>query len=96
MPCRYDPVPGEPGTGLYYRRLLDEMTRYLCAMCQRAPEVIEDVDGLATWWEEHQRRDAERRREEAAEHERQRKAQEARAKLTDEEAALLGVAQTRR
>jgi hypothetical protein len=72
MPCQsFDPETGEEA-GVSERRKakekLDKLTRMLCLTCQRLEEAGFEFSGdfgsdeLGTWWEEHQKQDARRRK----------------------------------
>jgi len=74
------------------RRKLDAVTQMLCWLCRvTEPEVIAMNPNLVAWWAAHQADDARREETLRLEVEAKRQRQEALAKLSPQERALLGL-----
>lgn len=59
MPCRDDRDEQAPVKQSEY---VDRLTAWLCDICRSlTSEQINTLPGLGPWWEEHQKRDAQRR-----------------------------------
>ncbi|NBX86736.1 MAG: hypothetical protein EBQ80_05870 [Proteobacteria bacterium] len=74
---------------------IDQYTNMLCSLCRDLNPVFLNADKkLLAWWEEHQKLDAQREREEVAERQRQSQLMDARRKaasvgLTNDDIRLL-------
>lgn len=93
MPCNDGMVLGSQ-PDYETRRRLDHVTSLLCSVLGAWEANGLDINftpGLAKWWEQHKEVDRQRIAREQAEAERQRKAQEALSKLTEEERRILGL-----
>jgi hypothetical protein len=97
MPCRDN---GGPYTDAYeYQKKIDELTRLLCALCERVENqqrmvnvrLVTFPEEVGTWWGEHKRKDAERKNRENHEQYLRTLRQQGLAKLTPAERAALGV-----
>lgn len=77
MPCMTDTTAED-------RAALNNVTRMLCALCERSETTtIHAVPGLTSWWNLHQANDEKRRKRELRER--------ALSKLTQEEKEALGL-----
>lgn len=90
MPCRYD---GPDESLADARKELDRLTKLLCMACRGLEIDIglrEWPVALRDWWQEHQKRDAERIKAEKVEEQRRELVKSALRKLTPDEILALG------
>jgi hypothetical protein len=91
MPCRTE--GGDTYESAHLRRILDDVTRMLCAVLREREEGTPNpyTAELAQWWDRHKEADARRLAREQEEAQRKEQRQAALSKLTPEERKALNL-----